>query len=54
VHSSCAGFPLALNAPITPALFRLKAVFDPFRNDPRFQKLVALPETNNAQPRRLA
>jgi len=36
MHSSRAGFPLALNAPITPALLWLNVVFDPFRNDPRF------------------
>jgi TolB-like protein/class 3 adenylate cyclase/Tfp pilus assembly protein PilF len=38
---------LAENVPLTPALLRLDPMFDPLRNDPRFQKLVASPAPNS-------
>jgi TolB-like protein/class 3 adenylate cyclase/Tfp pilus assembly protein PilF len=39
---------LAENVPLTPALLRLDPMFDPLRNDPRFQKLVASGGPNTA------
>jgi tetratricopeptide (TPR) repeat protein len=41
--------PLAVGTPLTPALLRLDPMFDPLRNDPRFQKLVASPTPNNTK-----
>jgi len=39
---------MAVGVPLTPALLRLDPMFDPLRNDPRFQKLVASPGSNDA------
>jgi TolB-like protein/Tfp pilus assembly protein PilF len=40
---------LAENVPLTPALLRLDPMFDPLRNHPRFQKLVAAPTPDAAK-----
>ncbi len=40
---------LGESAPLTPALLRLDPMFDPLRNDPRFQKLAASPAPNSAK-----
>jgi TolB-like protein/Tfp pilus assembly protein PilF len=41
--------PLASAVPLTPALLRLDPMFDPLRNDPRFQKLAEQPLSQNSK-----
>jgi TolB-like protein/Tfp pilus assembly protein PilF len=41
---------LAENVPLTPALLRLDPMFDPLRNDPRFQKLAGSEAPKDAAP----
>jgi tetratricopeptide (TPR) repeat protein len=40
----------ASGVPLTPALLQLDPMFDPLRNNPRFQKLVASSVLNDAKP----
>jgi TolB-like protein/Tfp pilus assembly protein PilF/tRNA A-37 threonylcarbamoyl transferase component Bud32 len=42
--------PLGPGAPLTPALLRLDPMFDPLRNDPRFQKLTSPAGTASSAP----
>jgi TolB-like protein/class 3 adenylate cyclase/Tfp pilus assembly protein PilF len=41
--------PLAANVPLTPALLRFDPMFDPLRNDQRFQKLASAPVAKDAK-----
>jgi len=41
------GSAFSASVPLTPALLRLDSMFDPLRNDPRFQKLAASPAPKN-------
>jgi hypothetical protein len=41
------GSSLGSNVPLTPALLRLDPMWDPLRNDWRFQKLVVSPRPND-------
>ena len=43
------GGALIPGVPLTPALLRLDPMFDPLRNDPRFQKLVASPAPKHSR-----
>jgi serine/threonine-protein kinase len=40
---------LASNVPLTPALLQLDPMFDPLRNDPRFQKLAGAPASKDSK-----